>query len=76
MDCGGGTLYLWLGDNGELGHRREENEHMPRLVEALAGKKVIGAAAGCDQTAVRTEEGELFTFGEQGAVCLMNMDSN
>jgi alpha-tubulin suppressor-like RCC1 family protein len=36
---------------------------VPRLVEALAEKKVIGAAAGGDHTAVWTETGELFTFG-------------
>jgi len=36
---------------------------VPRLVEALARKKVVGAAAGTDHTAVWTDEGELFTFG-------------
>jgi hypothetical protein len=36
---------------------------VPRLVEALAGKKVVGAAAGFEHTAVWTEAGELFTFG-------------
>jgi hypothetical protein len=35
---------------------------VPRLVEALVGKRVIGAAAGGFQTAVWTEEGELFTL--------------
>ena len=36
---------------------------MPRLVEALVGKKVIDVAAGEDHTAVLTEAGEAFTFG-------------
>ena len=36
---------------------------MPRLVEALAGEEVIGAAAGSSHTVAWTEEGELFTFG-------------
>jgi alpha-tubulin suppressor-like RCC1 family protein len=34
------------------------------LVEALAGKKVIGAAAGDHHTAVWTDAGEFFTFGD------------
>ena len=37
---------------------------MPRLVEALAGKKVVGASAGEHHTAVWTDAGELFTFGK------------
>jgi len=34
-----------------------------RRVEALAGKKVIGAVAGVRNIAVWTKAGELFTFG-------------
>jgi len=41
----------------------EEAEPVPRLFEALAGKKVVGAAAGCYATAAWTDQGELFTFG-------------
>jgi alpha-tubulin suppressor-like RCC1 family protein len=51
---------------GRLGHGGEENELVPRLVEAFAGKKVIGAAGGSHHTAVLTEAGELFTFGHGG----------
>ena len=52
------------GGNGRLamGHGGEHNELAPRLVEALAGKKVIGASAGQHHTAAWTDEGELFTF--------------
>jgi len=39
---------------------------VPRLVEVLVGKKVIGATAGVSHTATRTEAGELFTFGHGG----------
>ena len=42
-------------------------ELVPRLVEALAGKKVIGASAGYDHTVVWTEEKEPFTFGPRRA---------
>jgi len=40
-----------------------QNELVPRLVQGLAGKKVIGAAAGADHTVVWTDAGEVFTFG-------------
>jgi len=40
-----------------------EHEYAPRLVEALVGKKVVGAATGCFHTAVWTDTGELFAFG-------------
>ena len=59
-----GQLFTFgYGDDGRLGHGGEEDEYLPRLIEALAGKKVIGAASGDDHTAVWTWEGELFTFG-------------
>jgi hypothetical protein len=41
----------------------KEDELGPRLVEALAGKKVVGVSAGDCHTAAWTAEGELFTFG-------------
>jgi alpha-tubulin suppressor-like RCC1 family protein len=37
------------------------------LVEALAGKKVVGVAAGCNLTVTWTDAGELFTFGCGGS---------
>ena len=59
-----GELFTFgYGGVGRLGHGGEEKEDVPRLVEALAGKKAVGAAAGYDHTAVWTEAGQLFTFG-------------
>jgi len=59
-----GVFTFGVGVYGRLGHGGEEDEIVPRLVEALAGKKVIGAAAGESHTAVWTEVGGLFTFGD------------
>jgi len=60
----GGELFTFgNGKKGRLGHGGGENERVPRLVQALAGKKVVGAAAGYNHTAVWTKGGELFTFG-------------
>jgi len=62
-----GELFIFgAGGSGQLGHGGEENELVPRLVEALAEKTVIGAAAGAYHTAVGTEAGERFTFGDEG----------
>jgi len=47
----------------ELGHGGEGTELVPRLVEALAWKEVIGTAAGARHTAIWTEVGLLITFG-------------
>jgi len=46
-----------IGDGGE------DTELIPRIIQAFTGKKVIGAAAGIKHTAVWTNAGELFTFG-------------
>jgi alpha-tubulin suppressor-like RCC1 family protein len=57
------------GEDGRLGSGSggTQNELVPRLmprrVDALAGKKVIGAAASHQHTSAWTETGELFTFG-------------
>ena len=69
----GGAACVWTdagehftfghGECGQLGHGGTQNELVPKLVEALAEKKVIGAAAGFEHTVVWTNEGELFTFG-------------
>ena len=55
------------GGFGRLGHGGQQNKFVPRLVGALAGKKVIGASAGTYHTVVWTEEREIFTFGHGGS---------
>jgi len=48
----------------ELGHGEGVGTvQFPRMIEALAGKKVVGVAAGGFHTAAWTETGDLFTFG-------------
>jgi len=49
--------------SGKLCHGVTEEEHVPRLVAGLAEKKVVGAVAGMSHTAVWTDGGEIFTFG-------------
>ena len=60
----GGEVYTFgYGVFGQLGHGGQQTELAPRAVEALAGKKVVGASAGDRHTVVWTEGGEVYTFG-------------
>jgi len=43
-----------IGNSGMLGHGGYQNESVPRLVQALVGKKVVGAAASEGHTSVWT----------------------
>jgi len=62
-----GELYTFgWGRNGKQGHGGAQSEFVPRLVEALMGKKVVGVAAGSCHMSVWTEAGELFAFGRGG----------
>ena len=61
-----GEVYVFTfgyGLCGKLGHEEHQNEDVPRLVEALVGKKVVGASAGAGHTAAWTDAGEVFTIG-------------
>jgi len=61
----GRSLYLGFGASGGLGHGGKEHEFVPRLVEALAGKKMVGASAGNACKAAWTTAGEFFTLYEK-----------
>ena len=66
QQCGlrrGSQFTFGWGGSGRLGHGEGQYAPVPRLVEALSGKKVVGAAAGDEHTALWTNEGELFTCG-------------
>ena len=59
----GGLFTFGREKDGRLGHGSLRGQAKPRMVQALAGKKAIGASAGMSCTAVWTDAGELFTFG-------------
>ena len=47
-----------------MGHGGQDHELTPRLVQGLVGHKATAVAAGFRYTAVLTDAGELFTFGD------------
>ena len=59
---GGEVFTFGHGNDGQLGHGGTGDELVPRMVESLAGKKVMGAAAGGAHTVAWTA-GEVYTFG-------------
>jgi len=64
-----GELFTWgNGEYGKLGHGDENDQHAPKRVEALVGKKVAMVSCGWHHTAVCTKNGRMHTFGkgEQG----------
>lgn len=61
-----GAMYTW-GDkeNGVAGHGDTEgHQYTPKLLERLAGKRVVQLSACGFHTGCLTAEGELFTWGE------------
>ena len=53
---------------GQLGHGDLVNRNMPKLVEGLAGKFVVAAAAGRFHSVVVTKDGESYAFGSNQLV--------
>eukprot|EP00871_Galdieria_phlegrea_P002562 jgi/Galph1/3306/GphlegSOOS_G1989.1 len=59
-----GELYTWgNGEYGKLGHGDESNENLPRLVEALRGKKIKKIAIGDNHMAAIDEDGNVYCWG-------------
>lgn len=61
-----GDLYTWGGGMyGKLGHGNESGHSTPRRVEALVGLVVVDIACGSRHTAVVTNRGCLYTWGDK-----------
>jgi hypothetical protein len=62
-----GALYTWgYGEYGRLGHRDTASRLVPTLVawHSLGCERVAMAACGASHTAVVTESGRLYTWGD------------
>lgn len=58
-----GQLHTWGCEAGCLGHGNAEEQHTPKLVEALSGIKCKQVSCGVGHTTVLTDDGKVFTFG-------------
>ena len=59
-----GALYSFgEGENGSLGHGDWNNQHTPKLVEALQGVRVVAVAANAMASLALGEAGEVYSFG-------------
>eukprot|EP01095_Lingulamoeba_sp_RSL-Kostka_P008375 TRINITY_DN2781_c1_g1_i1.p1 TRINITY_DN2781_c1_g1~~TRINITY_DN2781_c1_g1_i1.p1 ORF type:complete len:604 (+),score=224.26 TRINITY_DN2781_c1_g1_i1:84-1895(+) len=57
-------VYSWgQGINGRLGHGDEEDQLVPKVIEALLGKDIRAIACGPCHTAALNADGDLYTWG-------------
>ncbi|CAH1128754.1 unnamed protein product [Ceutorhynchus assimilis] len=60
-----GSVYTWgKGDYHRLGHGTPEHVRRPKKVSALQGKKIISIASGSLHCVACSDEGEVFTWGD------------
>ncbi|XP_044262446.1 E3 ubiquitin-protein ligase HERC2 isoform X2 [Tribolium madens] len=60
-----GSVYTWgKGDYHRLGHGTGEHVRRPKKVAALQGKKIISIATGSLHCVACSDEGEVFTWGD------------
>ncbi|XP_016124312.1 E3 ubiquitin-protein ligase HERC2-like [Sinocyclocheilus grahami] len=60
-----GAVYTWgKGDYHRLGHGSDDHVRRPRQVQGLQGKKVIAIATGSLHCVCCTEDGEVYTWGD------------
>ena len=67
----GGAVWSWGGGTeGGLGHGEEQDQLLPKKVEASAGQCVVAVSAGEDHSLAITAAGAVFTCGKGELGCL------
>ena len=60
-----GAVYTWgKGDYHRLGHGVDEHVRRPKKVSSLQGKKVVCISTGALHCVVCTDQGEVYTWGD------------
>ncbi|KAJ1527956.1 hypothetical protein ONE63_007889 [Megalurothrips usitatus] len=60
-----GSVYTWgKGDYHRLGHGSDDHVRRPRKVSSLQGKKIISIATGSLHCVACSDQGEVFTWGD------------
>ena len=66
-----GAVWSWgNGGQGRLGHGDEQNQLLPKKIEALAGQRVNSVSAGTWHSLARTTDGAVFAWGKGETSCL------
>jgi alpha-tubulin suppressor-like RCC1 family protein len=64
-------LYMWgAGSQGRLGHKDDDPEYQPRVVESLLGHNVTMIACGGSHTIALNGKGQVFSWGAGTHGCL------
>ena len=63
-----------MGGNGRLGHGDEQDQPLPKKVEAFADQPVIAASSGQHHSLALTGGGDVFTCGQGEYGCLGHGD--
>ena len=66
-----GSVWSW-GDGGfgRLGHGDEQNQLLPKRIEAFAGRRVVAVSAGAGHSLAFTASGPVFSWGLGKSGCL------
>ena len=66
-----GAVWSWGDENyGKLGHGDEQEQLLPKKVEAFAGRRVVAVSAGEDHSLAITADDAVFTWGKGEDGCL------
>jgi len=62
-----GAVWSWgSGGSGKLGHSNQQDQLLPKKIEALAGRRVVAVSAGGDHSIALTADGAVWSWGFGG----------
>ena len=60
-----GAVWSWgYGDSGQLGHGDQQDQWLPKKIEALAGRRIVAVSAGDYHSLAITADGSAWSWGE------------
>ena len=66
-----GALWSWgHGAYGKLGHGDQQDQLLPKKIEALTGQRFVAASAGGQHSLALTADGAVLTWGKGESGCL------